>query len=78
MIELSILVQLVNLVISAVITWFLYNYELGIAQVTSFLQTLSQLQPLFALVAEGIILLADFVIVFLILSVIFERFESDD
>ncbi len=74
----SILLQLVNLVISAVVAWLLYNYELGIAQVTSFLQTLSQLQPLFGLIAEGIILIADFVVVFLILSVIFERFESND
>lgn len=76
--ELSALLQLLNLVISSVVTWILYTWELGLPQVTSFLQTLSKLQPIFGSIVEGIILLADFVIVFLILSVIFDRFESDN
>lgn len=63
---------------SLVVAVILYTWEIALTQVTSLLQTLAQLQPMFGLLAEGIILLGDFVIVFWILSVIFDRLESED
>jgi hypothetical protein len=42
------------------------------------LQKLSQLAPVYALILEAVILLANFVLSFLILSVLFEVFETKD
>lgn len=70
--------RIVNLLISLVVAWLAYTREITINQITSLLQKISQISPDYALLLEGIILLANFVLAFLLLSVLFEAFESKD
>lgn len=72
------LARIVNLVISAVVSLLAYSREVAIDQVSALLQKISQLAPSYALILEGVILLANFVLTFLILSVLLEVFESKD
>ncbi len=74
----SPLARIVNLAISAIVTWLVYPREIALVQVSSILQKILQLSPVYELLLEGVILLANFVLFFLLLSVIFEVFESKD
>ena len=72
------LARIVNLFISSVVTLLAYPREVAIDQVAALLQKIAQLAPSYAFILEGVILLANFMLTFLLLSVLLEVFESKD
>ncbi len=72
------LARIVILVVSAVLTWLAYPREIALVLVSSILQKMLQLSPVYDLIIQGTILLANFVLFFLLISVIFEVFETKD
>jgi hypothetical protein len=60
------------------VAWLAYLREMDINQISTLFQKLSQFSPAYALLAEATIFMADFVLVFLILSVLSEVFETKD